>query len=36
MSPWFSPDWRKLYAAQMRRILALEALAKLWARLKQK
>ena len=26
--PWFDPEWRAIYAAQMRRILALEALAK--------
>jgi hypothetical protein len=32
VSPWFSPDWRKIYAEQLRRIKELEALAKDFAR----
>ena len=34
-SPWFSPNWRRLYAEQLRKMLELERLAKLWAMLKR-
>ena len=27
-APWFHPDWVRIYAAHLRRLLALEALAK--------